>query len=169
MQTRITKAKIKDDLLQVSYEEIHPDGVVDLVEKKCDHLVHGDLRSAFDALRPHLAKLCDLREGDVIKKNIENLHEEAFTHIKISSFTISGEGEEAGITISGSKRFGNKVINLNTPFQKWEDEYEPYQFADELSQAVERCIYEVEQYLFHGKHAVKQLEMEFDGDGEDME
>src|SRR3546814_638401 len=108
MQTRIKKAKIKDDLLEAHWDENHEDGVIDDAQKKGNHLIHGDLRTAFDALRPHLAKLCDLREGDVIKKNIENVHEEAFSHIKISGFTISGEGEEEGVTISGSKRFGNK-------------------------------------------------------------
>lgn len=169
MQTRIRKAKIKDDLLEAFWEEIHEDGVIDECQKKGNHLIHQDLRDAFDRLRPHLAKLCDLREGDVIKKSIENVHEEAFSHIKISGFTIGGEGEDEGVTISGRKRFGGKSINLNSPFQKWEDEYDPYMYADELSQAIEACVYEVEQYLFHGKHAVKQMSMEFDGDGEDME
>lgn len=148
--------------MEAHWLETHPDGISDEMHKKGAHLVHGDLYDALDRLKPHLALLCDLREADDIQISLENAKESAFNNITVSGFTIAGEGEQEGITITGSKRFGGKVINLNTPFQKWEDEYYPYRFAGELSADIDLCLYEITQYLFEGKHEVRQLEMEFE-------
>lgn len=68
-----------------------------------------------------------------------------------------------GVTVTG-KRFlkSSKVLNLNTPFTKFNDENEQYDFQFELEQAVEQCDFEVREYLFNKKWKVVQQEFSFE-------
>ena len=53
-------------------------------------------------------------------------------------------------------------MNLNSPFTKFEDDNEPYQFAFKLEQAISTCEYEVNEYIFNKKWKVVQQELPFD-------
>ena len=53
-------------------------------------------------------------------------------------------------------------MNLNTPFTKFNDENEQYDFQFELEQAVEQCDFEVREYLFNKKWKVVQQEFSFE-------
>ena len=131
------------------------------VTKKCASLVHDDLIIALKSLVPHLIKICDFKGSDDINKdNIEYGLSEIFLGYEITGFSIGGVDDNEGVTLIGQRKFDSgKVLNIVTPFIKYTDE--DYKFGDELASVIEGCIYEIEQYLFGDKFAVKQLEMDF--------
>lgn len=154
----ILKAKVtKDNTLTASYCD---ENGTTTVEGK--NLVTNDLKDAFNALVMHLAFLCEQKEADG-KECLEDLPKDIDKKLEVTGYTIGGEDESRGVTLIG-KRFlkSNKVLNLNSPFTKFDDENEPYQFAFELEQAVEACSYEVNEYLFNKKWKVVQQELPFE-------
>lgn len=166
MSIKITKAKIKNSQLELAYNRIDSDNNATVeVTEKLPYIVHPDLVSTFVRLRKHLAKLCDLREGDVLNEsNFEKFSAEELPNLFVSSFTIAGDDENEGVVITGGKKLSSgKIINLNTPFTRFTDESDPYLFESDLFVDIQGCIYEVEEYLA-GKFAVKQMEIPFDGD-----
>lgn len=155
---RIKKAKIKDSLfLEAEWTEELPGHSKNDTKLSSTIPIHDDLKESFDNLHAHLAILCD--EVNFPKKaNFDDLE---FADFTARSFSIGGNGENEGVTISGYKKGTYGIVNLNTPFTKYEDS--EYPFLSELGEHIQKCIYEVEQYLFHGKRAPeKQLELGFD-------
>lgn len=154
---RIKKAKIKDDLfLDVEYTEELPGHSKKDTKLSCTVPVHEDLKSKFARLHVHLAILCDEVKSPK-KGDLELISYPEFT---VRGFSISGTEENEGVTINGYKegKFGN--VNLNTPLTKYDDS--EYPFISDLAEDIQACVYEVEQYLFHGKRAPEQqLEMVF--------
>ncbi|HRH60726.1 MAG TPA: hypothetical protein PL045_09165 [Chitinophagaceae bacterium] len=161
---KIKKAKIKDELfLEAVYVEELPGHSKKDITMSCTVPVHDDLKNAFRNLDKHLALLCD--DLPCKAKKIELWDDEKIHKYTVKGFSISGNDENEGVTLSGNKEAQYGIVNLNTPFQKWEGS--EYSFMDELNASVEDCLYEVEQYLFHGKRAPeKQLEMEFPEEAE---
>ena len=163
-KAKIKKAKIKDDLfLEGEYSEELPGHSKKDSKFSCTVPVHDDLKHAFGRLHVHLALLCD--EVKVSKK--DDIQLITYDDFGVRGFTVGGNDENKGVTISGYKegRFG--TVNLNTPFTKWESA--EYPFISELAQDVQAAVYEVEQYLFEAKRAPeRQLEMDF-GEEEDSE
>lgn len=165
MIREIKKVKVtKGRTLEVTLLEHLPDQTDREVIMKCDQLAHDDLVGAFDKLKIHLVKICDLYEGN-------DLDPEAFNpevHLKmfrVTSFSIGGNDDGEGVTLSGQKEFDSgKILNLNTPFTKYNDELDPYAFANDLSLAIQGCVYETEEYLYKEKYAVKQLDLPFDAE-----
>lgn len=154
---RINKAKIKDELfLDVEYtEELQGHSKKD-TKLSCTVPVHNDLKEAFQKLRRHLAVLCD----EVKTPNKKDFTGIEFPEFEVKGFSIGGNDDNEGVTISGSKEGKYGLVNLNTPFKKWADE--EYPFVSDLSLDVTVAIAEVEQYLFDGKRAPEQqLEMDF--------
>lgn len=163
INVKIKKAKIKDDLfLEGEYTETLPGHSKKDSKFSCTVPVHQDLKDAFEKLHVHLAILCD--EVKAPKK--KEFEVATFPEFFVRSFSIGGNDENEGVTVSGAKEGAYGLVNLNTPFCKWESE--DYPFAQELTEQIESCIYEVEQYLFHEKRAPeKQLELGFDADDEE--
>ena len=159
----IKKAKIKDDLfLEGEYSEELPGHSKKDSKFSCTVPVHQDLKDAFQKLHTHLAILCDV--GVKAPKRNDFATAE-FSEFSIRSFSIGGNDENMGVTISGYKEGKYGLVNLNTPFTKYESDGENYPFTAELVEDVEAAVYEVEQYLFHEKRAPeKQLAMDFDDD-----
>ena len=154
----ILKAKVtKDNTLTASYRD---ENGTTTVEGK--NLVTNDLRNAFNVLVAHLAFLCEQKEADG-KEFLEDLPEGIDKKLEVTGFVVGGEDESRGVTLIG-KRFlkSNKVLNLNSPFTKFDDENEPYQFAFELEQSIQACEYEVNEYLFNKKWKVVQQELPFE-------
>lgn len=167
MKISIRKAKItKHQTLEVEFDRENDDQTTTGVDEAHENLVHPDLQDAFAKLIPHLAKICDLRESDVIgtgkgKFAIDAVPMEHFSKISVTSFSIGGSGDSEGVTITGNKKLNaSQVFNMNTPFQKYEDEMGDYKYGSELAEVVQNCVYEVEQYL-QGKCAAKQTELLF--------
>ena len=160
---KIKKAKIKDDLfLEVEYVEDLPGHSKKDTKLSCTIPVHDDLKTSFQKLHKHLAILCD--EVAAPKKNAFELAE--FPEFYVRGFSISGSEETEGVTINGFKEGKYGDVNLNTPFTKYNDS--EYPFLDSLGSDIERALYEVEQYLFHGKGAPEKKLNLFEGE-EDLE
>ena len=171
MDYKVTKVKIKDRSLTVDMNETisgNDYSFTNEVTKKCASLVHDDLIIALKSLVPHMVKICDFAGSDIIKEsNIESAFTlaEEFPQYEITGFSIGGIDDNEGVTLIGQRKFDSgKVLNIVTPFIKYTDE--DYKFGDELASVIEGCIYEVEQYLFGDKFAVKQLEMDFSENNE---
>lgn len=160
VKTEIKKVSIKSDHLVVIYEErVGNDS--NQVTKDCGAIIHADLRTAFDAMKKHLVCLCEQMEGEMITvQNFETFDLEKLSNYTITGITKGGSDDSEGVTIVGSKLLKTgKVLNIVSPFTKYEDEYP---FVDHLGLGVNECLYEVEQYLFNGKHGYKQKEIDFD-------
>lgn len=161
-KVKILKAKIKDELfLEGKISEELPGHSKKTSTFECTVPVHDDLKNAFKNLTGHLAVICSqlkVKRGE----SIDDLDVEKF---QVRGFTISGNDENEGVTISGSMEGMYGTVNLNSPFTKWDDV--EYPFVSELAEDVQAAVYEVEQYLFEGKRAPeKQLAMDF-GDEEE--
>lgn len=148
----IKKAKlIRGLFLEVEYTERTEDDTLE-IKKKSNQVVHEDLKDSFQKLAPHLESLCEQPEE---------------SEITISGFTITGMDD--GFVISGSRKLSNgKVLNLNSPNERWEDS--EYRYRDEIGQLLEEAKSEIHQYLFEGKHAPKpQQEFDFPEEEEELE
>ena len=55
-----------------------------------------------------------------------------------------------------------QVLNLSVPFTKFEGDDESYKYGGALQQAIERCDYEVDAYLFEDKFGIRQESFDFD-------
>lgn len=158
-EVKIKKAKIKDGLfLEVEYSEELPGHSRKDTTLKCTVPIHEDLKDAFAKLHKHLAILCD--DISTRAKTIDSWDFDNASDYTVRGFSIGGSDENEGVTISGSKEAKHGIVNLNSPFQKWEGS--EYKFISDLSENIEECIYEVDQYLFNGKRAPeKQTSLEF--------
>ncbi|KAF0190418.1 MAG: hypothetical protein FD166_3811 [Bacteroidetes bacterium] len=165
----VKKAKLKDRSLEVNLDEtiITTSGggsVTNEILKKCNTLVHDDLLAAFDRLKIHMVKACDFKKSELITpESIESLDLSLLSDYHIKGFSIGGDDESEGVVLIGSREFSSgKVLNIITPFIRYAEEVDPYEFSAELADAVNAAVYEVEQYLFEDKYAIKQLEIPFD-------
>jgi len=171
MSNTIKKAKIKGMTLEGGWEEvIYPENsspITNDLTKKSDQLIHEDLRAAFNKLKPHLVLICDQKEDRQIKAFIENgnsLEEfdlDELPDISITGYVIGGDGEHEGVTLIGQKSTDLGVLNLISPFTKYQGEYD---HGEDLAIVIDQCNFEVEQYLFKGKCAIVQMELPFDGE-----
>lgn len=157
---KIKKAKIISGLfLDVEWTEELPGHSKNEVGLKCTVPIHEDLKGRFQLLHKHLAVLCDFYKAP---KPV-NFADTEYTEFVIKGFTIAGIDESLAVTISGTMDGKYGSVNLNTPLTKYGTS--EYPFTSELATDIEGCIYEVEQYLFHGKRAPeKQLDLPFDED-----
>lgn len=182
MQNTIKKAKIKGMTLEGGWEEvITPENgspITNDLTKKSDQLIHPDLRAAFDRLKPHLVLICEQKEDQLIKdslyiaqigsesSSLDDFDVQLLDHVDVSGFVISGSNEHLGVTLIGSKSVDCGTLNLISPFTKYESDYK---HGLDLAEAIQACVYEVEQYLFEGKCAIAeptQLEIEFNDEDE---
>lgn len=141
---RVTKCKLsKYHTLEVTYQQKQLDGIQNEVTIKSDAIVTDDLKEAFVALTPHLIAVCEQKVSDVYEA---------------TAFSISGDAEEEGLTIVGTKTLKDgKVLNLVMPFMKWNENYRNMRA---LGEVMSHLVDEVKQYL-NGKAASKQTEIEF--------
>lgn len=132
-----------------------------------EKLAHPDAIHAFDLLRGHLAIICDQREA--FEKTLEELDDdtESINKFKVTGFSIGGTGDSEGVTLIGQKKLSRgRVLNLPSPFTKYFDENDPYEYGHELSATVAHAADEVNKYL-DGKIAPSaQPELPFNGEKE---
>lgn len=168
MKTKIHKIKLKDGCAIVDYDEVTDEGKIIEVSKKCPFLITEDFKTALDKFKSHLAKICDLKEGDLIGDDLTQFDHDSMECLKVTGLVISGSDEHEGVVIIGQKTIGTKVLNLVSPFTKFTDENDSYKYEHELYEDAVHAAYEAELYLFEGKYAVKQLEL-FGEDTEDLD
>lgn len=153
----IRMAKIVSDLfLSVQFDEDLPGHARKETTLSCTVPVHEDLKYQFDKLHKHLAILCD----EVKAPKADAFPGVSFPDFNVRGFSLIGADAKEGVTIRGYKEGKYGGVTLATPRTKYADS--SYPFLSELSLDIDACVYEVEQYLFHGKRAPeKQIEMDF--------
>lgn len=163
---KIKKAKIKDEIfLEVEFTEELPGHSKKDTKLSCTVPIHQDLKDSFSKLHKHLAVLCD--EVKPKGKVLANFDHDSLVKFTVKGFSIGGNDENEGVTVSGFKDGEYGIVNLNTPFTKWESD--DYGYASELAEDIQACVYEVEQYLFEGKRAPEQqLAMDFGEDDDSL-
>lgn len=184
-EIEITGASLNGDFCNYSYDLLKGKTKGDSVSRKGSNIFHDDLKRAFWKLNVHLALICeeiDIAEVDDVEvlesilfedtkdEEGKTIEKEAFdkgsiedqvTHFKVSSFTISGSGENESIVLVGTKTLSTgDHVGLKSPKTSWDGEY---MFINELRAVVDDLKKEVEEYS-NGKAAPKlvQQEMTFD-------
>ncbi len=169
MEIYVEKAKIKDGVLHAEFTEPGRDGR-NKVGKECKTEVHQDMKDAFALLNIHVALLSEqIKLGmerdeyrdtweqiDVRKRYymLDDSSEDILNSITCTGYTLGGSDEHEGVTLIGSRKLKNeKRLNLITPFQKFQDDFTPYDHSWELEQVIKKCNEEVRLYLIEGKCA----------------
>lgn len=172
----IKKAKLIDHkYLEVEYTEtLEKDDqyITNEISKKCKHEAHQDLIDAYKKFIPHLALLSEFVDEAYIADmnwdwgNAQSIyHQEIFYSFDVTSISFGGSGDHEGVTITGRKNLKTgKVLNLNSPFTKFDSEVEEYLHTDKLYSAFVNWDTEVKAYI-NGKYAPsKQLELFTEGE-----
>ena len=160
----IRKAKVKDSSVEMVFTEMDKERLASEITGRYSYPPHKDLQECMQNLVKHLVVLCDLKEAEMIDE-FEGFDIGSLSQFKITGISIGGEDENEGVVITGMKTLPNgKVLNLNTPFTKFTDEYEPYEYEDYLYDDVAHCLAELREYL-NGKRAIVQMDIEFEGVG----
>lgn len=166
MFIKIRKAKVKESSVELVFIETDNEKFTSEITGRYSHPPHKDLMNAMKNLVKHLVVLCDLKEADALyEENFYDFDVDRLSQFKVTGISIGGDDENEGVVITGLKTLPNgKVLNLNSPFTKFMDEHNSYDFEDELFNDIARCIEELREYK-NGKWAVMQLEMHFEKEG----
>jgi hypothetical protein len=136
---------------------------------------HNDLKEAFKKLNPHLAIICeevdanavpDIDDLPAMKEDTEDKDQDPLA-LKLSKFTVidfkvSGEGDNAGITLTGYKRLSTgDEVKLTTPKIKWLSEY---LFINELRIVSDDLCQEIDLYR-RGKQAPRMVQTDMFSEG----
>lgn len=169
MNITIKKASIKNSLFLAFEYDQSVNATKNIIKTSSDAPIHDDLRNAYRYLIPHFAFICEEINESQCEELIENPDKEinedsAIYGYRVSGFSISGSGDTEGVVLSGSKKLKTgMVVNFNTPFIKFDSDYD---FMDDFLSRIENLRSEVYEYL-EGKQAPsKQAEMKFDDDDE---
>lgn len=127
--------------------------------RKSSQLRTADFNNAMNRLRIHMVCICEQPEASQINgENVYDFDPDQLMNYEITGYTIGGSDESAGVTITGKKLLENgKVLNLNSPFTKFEDE-DDYAHGAVLMGDIEACNAEVEAFL-NGKWGIVQQEL----------
>lgn len=165
MTIEFTKVKLsKHKTVYCEYTEtFQKDGETVTItgDKELSSIAHADLCDLFNDLRPHLAILTEQVEAGQLaklKKMKPDAIDEVVSNYTVSSISLEKTGQ--GATISGNKKMKtDKVLNLNTPFQKYDDSYE---HSGAMKIIIDAILFETEAY-FAGKAAPSnQVKMDFE-------
>jgi hypothetical protein len=134
--------------------------------EKCTWPPHNDLLASLDMLKPHLAVLCEqvdnMTEIETYQGAFETPHP-ILAKLKVTGFTIGGSDEHEGVTLIGRRMLANnRVLNLVSPFTKWDDVHNGYANAYELAAIIQDLQEEVRLYLEGKKAPAVQLSLEFE-------
>jgi len=145
----ITKAKVKNQLLNAEFtEQHHEEASPRAFTMQGTELVHPDLQHRFACLVPHLCLLCEQlpETPDYWPADEAEDLPGHFGKFTVTGFSM-GRGQ-AGVTLIGQRELeGGKVLNLTSPYLAFEDEHGTYAYAGRLETAVLDAIGEVEQAL----------------------
>mgnify|MGYP000632910399 CR=1 FL=1 len=128
--------------------------------KESEQFIHPDLLYALNRLKPHVVKICEMHEATLV--NVANPSDddlnEKLKNIIVTGYSKGGNDEiSRRINPSAKTPEERQILNLSVPFTKYEDESgDGYLYGAELKEAIGRCSYEVDAYLFEGKYGIKQ-------------
>ena len=146
------KLSLKDDrfeaVMETDFNGQDPDGneieTTDEMSRKSSQVMHADMKAALNRLRIHMVCVCEQPEADQITdENVYNFDPEELENYEITGYSLSGSDDNAGVVITGKKLLKNgTVLNINTPFTKFEDE-ENYPHGGSLLNDITGCNFEV--------------------------
>ena len=91
MKNEITKAKLKNEKLEVEFKEhFEEDNYSNQVAKNCSQIVHSDLKKAFECLKPHLVLLCEQAEQVKLNRDVIEIFGQLETDTVLSNYIITG-------------------------------------------------------------------------------
>lgn len=157
----IVSAVIKEDLCNYGYEI--KNGVCSgdkIPTRKGSKVIHNDMRDAFRKLNVHLAFIDDAFKS-VVVESIEDASEyELVSNYSVTGFKVAGNEENEGFIISGEKWVTHGSISLNDMPKI--TRATNYRFYDDLKDAIEHAIIEVEAYMNGKSGEVESEQGEFD-------
>ena len=157
----IKKIKLKSDFcLELEYSESitkllgeEKQTVTSDITATYRYPVHEDLKKSLEALVPFVAHICE---------QIEHLTDEPsfLKSVTVTGISLGGSDEHSGVTIVAQRKLKNgKVLNLISPFTKFDPENSDYNHCVDLDNHCQIVVDEVNLYL-GGKHAPDpQLEL----------
>lgn len=128
------------------------------------NVVHKDLKEAMNALIPHFALLCEMREaGDKTLKNLESekgqIEGGVFNILKVAGVELGDD--EAQCQMIGSKILQRgDILNIKSPKVSLLDD-DQYKYLDDLSLAIDGLKYEAVQYVEEKKWGLKEATIDF--------
>lgn len=147
------------------------DGVAHLTEhpdvRSPKTIVHDDLLTAFEALKPHLAVLTEYADSHKAWAKASEAFRASF---RVTGFILKSKNESDGVQLIGRKTLrSGKVINLLTQFVKFdpEQEHDYTDHCEELEDLVSACHAESYNYVTKAKVGVNpqtELDLEKDAD-----
>ncbi len=159
METMYKKIKVAatvqlDYTSKYFYED--ESNITDNLQGNYGHPPHPDLKERMDALKSHLAILCEYTD-----KAPEQLDDIDLQKFEVTSILLTGSSSYETVRISGYRYLKNgKTLTLLTPKCYYEN-IENYPHVVDLFTCVNLIIDEIEQYE-DGKHGQRpQLEMDF--------
>jgi len=166
----LIKAKITKGLEVTYFDKQNPNKEFTV---KSGDVPHPDLKEALTALNENMAFAMGLLSGWIFAKENNGKNEEVYARAKyeyndvvlgceVSGVQFVGQDKTEGIKITGSIKCENGSVGLATPsiiFAECEDFIDKQ--AEELSEKVKK---EVWNYLFKGKKAQFELELEVNED-----
>jgi hypothetical protein len=169
-EIEIKSASLKSIFGHFNYDHRLGNDTTNRIKVKSEVPVHDDYISAFGNLDVHLAIICEEIEprGHSIEELLSNKKfSEKIELFSVSGFRLEGNVDDPQVVLVGNKRLkAGGYLGLETPKTKLNSGY-PY--AHEFSEAIDHCIYEVEQYK-DGKRAPEvQGELKFEADKFDEE
>lgn len=170
-ERNIKKAVLNGRRLTVIYTETYPEGDKDITVKS-EIPAHKDCTDAFKKLVPHFILLTEMKESDRVSHlaanvGIDNIPEEdEFKNADVYGIKLGkNDSNVPTVTLMGERylKAGGSVdfCSLAQDLESSEAEFE-YPYINELNLAVQAVIYEVKEYLFNGKYAVIQGEINFE-------
>lgn len=167
----IKKAVLSGRQLTVVYTETYPEGEKDITVKS-EIPAHKDCTDAFKKLVPHFILLTEMKESDRVshlaaKVGIDNIREEdEFKNAEVYGIKLGKSDSNITTVIMMGERFlqSGGSVTFNSLAQDLESsggEFE-YPYINELNLAVQAVLYEVKEYLFNGKYAIIQKEINFE-------
>ena len=155
----IRKATITSGIFLAYEYNIQENNVSNKNKTQSTAPIHDDLRNAFKKLIPHFILLTEELPEDKMKGIIENdlqLPEDIEKKYQVNAFSLSGSEDNQSITITGFKVLSNdRIVSFSSPSQKiYDANIEGYKFTDELRDALEHLVSEVQEYM-DGKQAPK--------------
>lgn len=167
----IKKAVLSGRQLTVTYMETYPEGDKDITIKS-QIPAHKDCTDAFKKLIPHFILLTEMKESDRVSHlaanvGIDNIPEEdEFKNAEVYGIKLGkSDSNITTVTMMGERflQTGGSV-DFSSPAQDLESsggEFE-YPYINELNLVVQAVLYEVKEYLFNGKYAIIQKEINFE-------
>ena len=144
----IQKAKVKDQRLSCEFTEQRTDEAPPRTfALACTEEVHPDLLHALSRLVPHLCLLTEqLTESRDFWPDEAEALPALFEPFRVTGFALARH--QGGVTLTGQRQLaGGRILNLNTPYQSFDDELNDYAYVGLLETTVQTGAAEVEAGL----------------------